>query len=852
MKEFLIEQAVKNIWCSPDQDRQHILKLARLTPNRGARGEAKVMWGFTPLPDTTSNYHVYQIGQNIPWQFNLPDSKDKWLPLSDVCRWNKVVIDVYMASGIRLPLYNCFYKKTANLNILIAVKISRKLPSLDTFPLYIRFYSNSYFESMRSDVEKDVIYVGGHEITSKEDALLVQREWGEYANKPGGTTCFINGLYADRLFAPNIKVGDLVEFVYDSSIKLVKDFPIKRLPVFTSQLDSTRKYLVHLPKGVTDQIEYRDDIDVFIFYTGTSGVKTGRYYHRNSDMAIRNVTHQDFSLNVGFLTSYLQEMPETTLDKASVRLVVRKSGYARPLVYVHQRIHELYKLDDLRIIQAMTGINSVLEEWTASALENSAYCGLMMDRDGVLEIDPVCKAYGYNAITKMIADTPQFYQNLSGFQGVELPEGLREGSTVYEHDVDGKLVCWQQHLTGAIEYRRGATSVMCEVLSGLGGTSLNYVADGDEIPLDENVGYRFYKAKRGDFINLPLARDIWTDVTDTNEYSIISGKCHWNFDKASYVGLVLGDDKFLTYKLDLNYRDHYLKFTLNHWVAGNRQVLDIPLGKLDIWINGHPAVEGIDYYFKFPEVVIVNKKWLVFNGTEPYNQTIHVRFYGWATKDVKPEYAEQTGWLKYGLLSKNGRFDLRDDRVVRIVAGGKLLHRSQVKFAENDNGAYVSNIPDGQPYVINNVAVPIRGVTEYKTRNLRAISQELDARVSDYMSRMLPEPKFDHQFTIPDKYDLYSPFMAKVLYDIKNGILVVPEGHVSDATIVSMLKSYEPLLDWDPCHVGYDHEFVAVHPHDRYVVMEVKQYQYSFIARAARLFLNNGVNLSKFLSIAKE
>ena len=135
---------------------------------------------------------------------------------------------------------------------------------------------------------------------------------------------------------------------------------------------------------------------------------------------------------------------------------------------------------------------------------------------------------------------------------------------------------------------------------------------------------------------------------------------------------------------------------------------------------------------------------------------------------------------------------------------------------------------------------------------LRAISQELDARVSDYMSRMLPEPKFDHQFTIPDKYDLYSPFMAKVLYDIKNGILVVPEGHVSDATIVSMLKSYEALLDWDPCHVGYDHEFVAVHPHDRYVVMEVKQYQYSFIARAARLFLNNGVNLSKFLSIAKE
>lgn len=851
MKEFLIEQAVKNIWCSPDQDRQHILKLARLTANRGARGEAKVMWGFTPLPDQVNNYHVYQIGQNIPWQFNLPDNKDKWLPLSDICRWNKVVIDVYLSSGIRLPLYNCYYKKTANQNMLIAVCMSSKFPSLDTYPLYIRFYSNSYFESMRSDIEKDVIYVGGGKVTSKENALMIQREWCDYAALPGGVECYINGLWADRIFAPNIKVGDFVEFIYDSSIKFYLDYPLKNLPVFTSTRDSTRKYLVHLPKGRTDQIEYRDDAEIFIFYTGTNGVKTGRYYHRNSDIAIRNVTHQDFSLHVGYVTSYLQEMPETTFDKTSVRLVIRKSGYDRELVSVHQRIAELYKLDDLKIVQAMTGLDSLLAEWRAADLENSDYCTLMMDRDGQLDIGPVCDAFGYNAITKMIADTPQYYQNMSGFQGVELPPGLQENSTVYEHDVDGKLVCWQQHLTGTVDYRRGSASVMCEVFGGLGGTELNYVADSDEVVLDENIGYRFYKATRSDFIGLPNTRNIWKDVTDTTEYSVIDGKCHWNFDKASWVGLVLGDDKFLTYKLDLNYRDHYLKFSLNHWVGGNKRVLDIPLGKLDIWINGHPAVEGVDYYFKFPEVVIVNKKWLTFTNTEPYNQTIHIRFYGWATKAVEPEYAEQTGWIKYGVLSKNGRFDLRDDRVVRIVAGGKLLHRNQVKFAENDNGAYVQNIPDGQPYAIDNVAVPIRGITEYKTRNLRARSQELDGRVSDYMSRKLPEPKFDYQFTIPDKYDVYSPFMAKVLYDIHNGILVVPEGHLADSTIVSMLSSYEPLLDWDPCHRGYDSEFIAVHPHDRYVVLEVKQYQYSFLSRASRLFLKNGVNLSKFLSIAK-
>jgi hypothetical protein len=70
------------------------------------------------------------------------------------------------------------------------------------------------------------------------------------------------------------------------------------------------------------------------------------------------------------------------------------------LVHQHTRIEELFKLPEKVVFSALTGVNSLLEEWKASTLEKDAYATLIgADSKAIVE-DLVFDAYGYNAITR--------------------------------------------------------------------------------------------------------------------------------------------------------------------------------------------------------------------------------------------------------------------------------------------------------------------------------------------------------------------------------------------------------------------------------------------------------------------
>ena len=69
--DFIVDHAVKNVWCTPRQDSQVIIKPARLTANHGAFRYFKLMWRLIELPDSTSRWHVYQIGGTHPMAFDL-------------------------------------------------------------------------------------------------------------------------------------------------------------------------------------------------------------------------------------------------------------------------------------------------------------------------------------------------------------------------------------------------------------------------------------------------------------------------------------------------------------------------------------------------------------------------------------------------------------------------------------------------------------------------------------------------------------------------------------------------------------------------------------------------------------
>ncbi|MGK7530024.1 DUF7193 family protein, partial [Salmonella enterica] len=117
----------------------------------------------------------------------------------------------------------------------------------------------------------------------------------------------------------------------------------------------------------------------------------------------------------------------------------------------------------------------------------------------------------------------------------------------------------------------------------------------------------------------------------------------------------------------------------------------LPMETVEVWLNNHPLVHGIDYHTRWPEIVVVCKAWMADGDTNK----ISVRCRGVTGELRIPKH----GFVSSGLLSNNNQFDCRDDKVIRVVGGGSLLLRDAVVFRE-DNTVGVDIVQDGFPYSV--------------------------------------------------------------------------------------------------------------------------------------------------------
>lgn len=854
MYDYLLDQALKNIWCTPNQDKQAIVKPVRLTPAGGAWSSVQVLWDNIALPEKNKRFHVYQIGQLHPLLMGLFPSYMKWKTIADNCSEQNMICDIYDESGVQYPRFQTWYMVTKNKNLIIAVKE----PDINTIPVdfltaevYMRVYSNEYFNSDESSELNDYIKVRGQRIRSNADMTLYQTEFNHYSSLPGYTYAFVNGYLVKELSLLTMKIGDLVEYVYDSSIKAVYDFDINKLNTFVSELDSKRKYLLHYP-GNNGVIDYQDDIDLFLIKKEIGDQLKGIFIHKNREDTIRMVTHKDYSLSVDTVESLGLLNPQwPNLQDLTVRLHIRKSGYHRPLVFENNRIHELYKLSDDNLVGAMMGIDSNVDVFKVENLEKSAYTEIMRSDSTCLTKDLVESAFGYNAISKMLGDTPAFTRSYSGQVIADVPYGLVHRSTGYEYDSEGRLIDWHPHVTGTIYSARSPDTKLVEQIAGYTSEQIEEYWNQTEVDLTEGVDYRFYTCPL--FNGLPTKN--WTDVTDTGQYVIIDNKATWLTNPATTYTLIRGDSINLGYKLSLPIANGLLKFSLTQVVTrdGNtgQQVMEIPMGHLDIFLNGKSLIEDLDYFVQFPVVVITNKEYLV----DPLNQNqeIVVRFTGHCDSDLKWDKRRDVGFIDHGLLSNNNRFDIRDDKVLRIIVDGALYDRSELEFAEDDSGVIVPDARNGSPYLIRDIVVPTRGLTKESTYSLREKSLAIDTAVADFMTLKHPGPVFPNPNVITDHYAIFSPFICKVLFDLVNGVLdyTIAKYRYNDEDAIDLVKDYLYLLEYDPTQPDneVDDRYVKIHPHFLPVMVDVNIYQYSLLERLVRLLCNSKIELSHFLRV---
>jgi hypothetical protein len=853
MADYLVKQAIQNIWCTPEQDQQSNFKLGKITRYGGVYTKVEVMWREYVLPVPGVLFHCYQIGNIGPHHLGLtsPPAPGFWMRMPEVCEKEETIIDLYTVSGRQSPRVLAWYTITDDRALIIAVQKHPRVDiNYDTEALYLRVYHNAYYGSVRRDVTRDFIEVRGGIPRNVDEIRAIQTMYLK-AKERGIAYAFINGYLVDQLDLLTVQIDDVIEYVYDGSIYAVEDLIIGQLPVFDSTMDAKRKYLIHALQSIKTNITYHDDVDVFLFKKEPQGRFKGVYFHRNQKDAVRQVTHADFSISIQYLDAFLHTLPDwDDTNDLTIRLQMRHSGYRRPLSGEANRIKELYKLPDAEIVKAMVGVDSVVPEWQAANLEASAYTKIM--RASTMEVTAalVQEAYGYNAMSQILAPTPQFVKNVSTVGVVDIPPNLQYRSTVYEYDFDGHLLGWHLHTLGARWITRNPAARMVQIMSGYGVKRIDERYGAQIMTLDDNLDYRAYVCT---IVN-GSPDNIWQDVTDSGSYTISGGSIHWLTSASTTYTMVRSNLDFLCYDLALPVQAGVLAFSLtseqDRGLGHVNTVMQVQMGELDVWLNKKALVEGIDYIVNFPRVVIINKKFI---DHKKAAQDITVRFCGHAKADMTRAVLGDRGFVSHGVLSNNNKFDIRDDKVLHISVGGGVYDRSELTFAEEHSGVNVEGVPNGSPYVVRDVVVPMRGTTNAKTYELRDKALVTDENVSDYLTLKLPPPTYDNPSAIKERYPVYSPFVSALIDDLASGDFSDERifEHYNDDMLKSMCAYYEPLLAFEPTRAPnvVDAHYVSVQPYYKDAVTNLGLFEYRFLSRAVSLYLNNAIELSHFVTV---
>lgn len=853
MTDFLVEHALRNVWCSPGQDNQLIFAPKRISRHGGAFGYTKIVFRSIPLPLRSKYYHVYQIGQISPKLIGLFDPDRTWAPerwymFSDAINRRSVEITVYNADGVCFPRYKAHFMFTRERALIFAFESDPLIPiNFDEDQIFVRLYTNAYYQTgMGRDLDLQMQTVG-FEPGSISSIMYLQTQIAALRQRPGIVKCWKNGILVNDFTLANCGIGDRLEWVYDSSVKRVVTFPIKDLPSFHSTLDKAQKYLLHYTKGLDERtIDYQDDIDLFV----QTPAGLGLYVNRNQPSHHRMLTHRDYSVQTDAVTqvsSKLNQLYQVT-DDLILTMHIREGGYRRELIKDHQRIFELYKLSDKSIVEAMIGVDSTVSYWTCDGLESSGYTLLMRSAADDVDVSMVESAYGYNTICKLVGDTPTALGPVGSF---ELLPAQVSDSTIYEYDANGLMLGVHRHEYGLMYYKVNPNAQLVEVIPSSGSDTPNVVFGSDLLNFDTACDYRVYRSRK--FYGIP--NGVWEDITAfEGEYFLIKdGTLFWIDPSDDQFLMVRTDKKFLSRDVSLLGNQGMLNFSLMEMVDKGDGLKDhycsVPAGQYDIFINGNSAVEGVDFVIEFPVVHITSKRYLK-HPVFDIAQDIHYRALGFCDMKLAPQAISERGWVEYGMLSNNLRYDLRDDKVQRIVLNGATVSKDSVSFKEDNPGIFVEAALNGAPYEIKDMMVPIGSFVTSDAMALRQKSLEVDKAISNYLTVKIDQSPPDGPSVIHGLYPLVSPFFAHLIYLLQNDQLLFNTQSTFPASeILAICKPFEGLLKWDPISTRnkQDPRYTYICPHFHDHVRTLKMQQYRFLQRVVYVYAKDVVDLTPFL-----
>jgi len=862
--EYMLQRAMREVWCNPLMDNQHVFAPARISQGYGALNRFFALDRFIPTPKPDIHYHIFQIGQLTPAQLNLLErnpswTAEKWFTFTEAMNKLKLYVNIYNAEGVNIPRFTSYFMFTREKCLMFAVERDARIRmNSDEGQIYFRVYTNAYFSSRLGVSRGATIETKGYTLSNMQDLLNAQMDYRRALAKPGYAEAFVNGFLVNDINPGTARTGDRVEWIQDGSVKRIVTWRVGDLTPFTSTMDKKFKHLLHYESPDPHQIDYQDDLDVALHTPNidTRGYR-GRYYPKNMPSAMRNVTHRDYSV-MGATVKYVcdgiirdmgKDAPGSYQDM-KLMLKIREGGYQRPLIKDNARIFELYKLKDADILAAMSGIISAPPVWHAADLEANDYPKVMRTLLEKMTILDVEGCYGYNSMSQILADTPQKTYNIGNFNVVNPPELLQRDSTFYEFDEQGALLGWHYHVNDDDYSTRSPVAKMVEGIVGRGTerTSVTFGQSGIKVPADAQ--YRVYYRR----VLVGQPQDKWTDVTGDARYRIINNTLEWTDPNRNYELMVRTNQTFLAYDTKIKMVQGMLRFTLsetlNKGSGFQPYAMEVPMGQLQIWMNSRNLVRGVDYILDFPNVYINSYPFLN-QPAATAEQLIHVRFTGFCTPAMQLDDEQQFGFVEHGALSNNRRYDLCDDKVLHISVGGNTMDRSDLKFFEDRPGYDIQNPLNGRPYQITAIVPPLRDYTKTAWPELRKKSLAIDKVVSDYMTEYMPPLGPWKNSSSISRWPLFSPFFSHILYRLSTGgFFLVTDAEWTDEEVITMCKPYESLFATDPLEetIALPDKFVVIRPHPYNNTVNLTKTQYRFLMQVVKLYGRGKIGINNFVT----
>lgn len=907
--DFITQHAKDNVWAEHIQDKDYYIRPARITPNGGSLKYAEVGMKSIALPNASlvnSNlyYHVYHIGQIPTHILGIDLVENKWLSIDEIASKSECYVNVFLDNGYVVPRSKCFLLRTwPGKNILLAIEYDPKASfgftksydhvtnasvsspnTLNNKDINLRFYTNArHFATDRRDNATNVdnqMYFETGAYTRNVNQRIKANKSGAVEPKQGWFVLEGQIMNYEAVVNDYPKAMDKEISVYrDETIIGIEYHKVQDLKTFVSNRNrNIKKYLINL-QTPPDQLVYYNDVEYYLGKMDTHGAFRGLCIPMLRINPITTITNKTHAIRTDTITD-LMTSNDWMVDSQNVYLmvVIRQGGMLRGLVHQHTRIEELFKLPEPIVMSALTGVNSLLDEWKASTLEQDDYATIIEATDKAIVPDIVFNAYGYNAITRYHHPNPlvvnEYTTDDSGknWYAVQLSNAASERNKlltpgglhleVIEYDKDGLFIGRKR-----FPYANGGLLVSTQDVDRKVHLVEHYVNNVESPIID--VGEDF-KTRIEDndlaifgfaaYITTSPSNDLqpkWIDITNLNSYYYLTDTVKtdgskirtlvWNLNVLNDIGarpMVRINNRvcFKTYKVkDLT--KGYRSFPVITLPNNSQGKIQVEPGTIELWLEQRLLIEDIDYVVKWPNIYI-GKRIIDIETAE-----IHVRLTGLADPYTSQHYkARETGFVKGGVLSVNNLYDIRNDRNIQINVGGAVKNRDEVSFDEKKTTA---SVIDGRPYQIRDYITPVELYSNRSTVLEKEKSEDLDSKVMGYLNEYLTTSDTRQPIINNTRWMVVSVFLDDIISRLLKGWLGVEVNTTwTSEQVEAWVDDVKYLLSVDIAYFETTNKnYIRLIPHGKPTTIRLTQQQYKLVEYIADKYLNGVVQINHMIAI---